>query len=294
MAQWSKNFTDITNVNNGQEFGINDYPTTEGFNVPINNTQYLYNLLQNGFIKSYTISNGTVTIVTRDVSGNDTTITMTIDTLNGYTKTEIDDMCVKYISQSLSDSQKTRARLNINAPAAQTSNSSTIANIINQDGTVGIQAESRNDSTKFSMTIGQNDIHIHSEDSEGSSRYDFDLIARLESLGFKQGSFTISNASSITTTKNIIKKQGKRCIANLDVVVTPGTNNIELIVPSDFAPSLSQNVVVIMYSEDLITPVYLLYPTQTLFTISGRKITLSTSGITGRLIIKIFNAGWEL
>lgn len=42
MANWQRNFTDINQVNGGQEFSINDYPTTDGFNVPINNTQYLH------------------------------------------------------------------------------------------------------------------------------------------------------------------------------------------------------------------------------------------------------------
>lgn len=41
MAQWSKTFTNIDNVNNGQEFENSDYPTKEAFNVALNNTQAL-------------------------------------------------------------------------------------------------------------------------------------------------------------------------------------------------------------------------------------------------------------
>ena len=38
---WRKTYTDIDNVNNGQEFENSDYPTKEAFNVALNNTQAL-------------------------------------------------------------------------------------------------------------------------------------------------------------------------------------------------------------------------------------------------------------
>ena len=38
---WRKNYTDIDEVNNGQEFENSDYPTKEAFNVALNNTAYL-------------------------------------------------------------------------------------------------------------------------------------------------------------------------------------------------------------------------------------------------------------
>lgn len=38
---WSKTYTSIDNVNNGQEFENGDYPTKEAFNVALNNTEYL-------------------------------------------------------------------------------------------------------------------------------------------------------------------------------------------------------------------------------------------------------------
>lgn len=38
---WRKTYTDINNVNNGQEFENSDYPTKEAFNVALNNTAYL-------------------------------------------------------------------------------------------------------------------------------------------------------------------------------------------------------------------------------------------------------------
>lgn len=38
---WRKTYTDVDNVNNGQEFENSDYPTKEAFNVALNNTAYL-------------------------------------------------------------------------------------------------------------------------------------------------------------------------------------------------------------------------------------------------------------
>lgn len=45
-TSWRKNFTQIDNVNNGNEFELNDYPLLDGFNVPLNNTQWLYDEIQ--------------------------------------------------------------------------------------------------------------------------------------------------------------------------------------------------------------------------------------------------------
>lgn len=45
MANWTKTFTQAENINSGQEFTLNDVPTTQMVNAPINNTQYLYDEL---------------------------------------------------------------------------------------------------------------------------------------------------------------------------------------------------------------------------------------------------------
>ena len=42
MANWSKTFTNISGINSGQEFTINDYLSTQAINGALNNTQYLY------------------------------------------------------------------------------------------------------------------------------------------------------------------------------------------------------------------------------------------------------------
>ena len=54
MANWSKNFTNIDNVNSGREFTNSDYPTPQGFNVPINNTQYLYEHCVGTYTQTFT------------------------------------------------------------------------------------------------------------------------------------------------------------------------------------------------------------------------------------------------
>ena len=59
MATWSKTFTNIDNVNNGQEFENSDYPTKEAFNVALNNTQALKQVTDN---QATTISNQATSI----------------------------------------------------------------------------------------------------------------------------------------------------------------------------------------------------------------------------------------
>lgn len=292
MATWSKTFTQIDNVNGGQEFGVNDYPTTQGFNVPINNTQYLYNLLQAGFIKSYTISNGTVTIVSRGVNGQDTTTTMTIDTLNGYTKQQIDDNFVKYTIQSLTDAQKSQARTNINAPAERLIGSNATTRLKNDGARVGLQWLSRSDGRILDVELDSNDMYFYQTDENGNTTNDFYLLERLDALGFKSGSFTITGASSVTTTTNSIKKQGKRCIANLDITFTTvsGTQSIILSVPNDFKPKEATTVSILSPSSGFYNAfknlVYELY--------TNGDILVSPLDANTTYHIVIFNAGWEL
>jgi len=45
MANWSKQFKQIDTINSGQEYTLNDYVTLDMVNAPLNNTQYLYDLL---------------------------------------------------------------------------------------------------------------------------------------------------------------------------------------------------------------------------------------------------------
>lgn len=64
-TSWRKNFTQIDNVNNGNEFELNDYPLLDGFNVPLNNTQWLYDEIQkNEKVISGTLNSNNVLTIT--------------------------------------------------------------------------------------------------------------------------------------------------------------------------------------------------------------------------------------
>ena len=118
MSTWSKNFTQIENVNGGYEVELNDVPTPQMFNVALNNTQYLYDLLQTGFIKSITASASGLTIVVRGVNKQETTVVISQSDLDMYKKGEVDNAIanmVKFSAQNLTDAQKTQARANIGA-----------------------------------------------------------------------------------------------------------------------------------------------------------------------------------
>lgn len=54
MAAWSKTFTNIDRVNNGNEYTLNDYGTTDTFNVPMNNTQFLHDHCVGNYSQSFT------------------------------------------------------------------------------------------------------------------------------------------------------------------------------------------------------------------------------------------------
>ena len=91
MANWSKQFTQIDNVNSGREIQITDTPTIDMFNVGLNNTQYLYNLLNLGFIDSISINNSNIVISKKIANGTTTTSSISISDLNGYTKEQVDN-----------------------------------------------------------------------------------------------------------------------------------------------------------------------------------------------------------
>lgn len=118
MGNWTKTFTQIENVNSGREVELNDVPTPEMFNVALNNTQWLYNLFTNGFVKSITGNANGLTITYKNSAGTESTATITQDDLGLYKKADIDGFVagvVKYTAQSLTDAQKTQARANIGA-----------------------------------------------------------------------------------------------------------------------------------------------------------------------------------
>lgn len=52
---WSKKFRNVAVVNNNEEYRVGDLDSTETYNVPINNTQYLYNILNNNFVSNIEI-----------------------------------------------------------------------------------------------------------------------------------------------------------------------------------------------------------------------------------------------
>lgn len=130
----------------------------------------------------------------------------------------------------------------------------------------------------------------------GSDHTKGTIEERLTSLGFKEGSFTISDASIKTTKTNVIKKQGKRCIANVDIVITPQEGDVVLHIPEGFRPSTEQYMVIVLYDEQLETSgPSLLFPEQVLMTITtDGRIVLPSTGVTRDFVCKIFNAGWEL
>ena len=90
MANWTKEFTQADDVNYGREIEITDTPTTQMFNVGINNTQYLYDLLQAGFIDSIQVTNNSIVVSKKKADKTTTSLTISISDLNGYTKSEID------------------------------------------------------------------------------------------------------------------------------------------------------------------------------------------------------------
>ena len=289
MATWSKTFTQIDNVNGGQEFGVNDYPTTQGFNVPINNTQYLYNLLQAGFIKSYTISNGTVTIVSRGVNGQDTTTTMTIDTLNGYTKDEINNNFVKYTAQSLTDSQKAQARANINAlPQRIELSGEEHTGFFHNGSSLSFYRGDSNHNIGVTLN-SDNDITILQEvDNEVIE--EFNLIERLNALGFKSGTFTLDTSASLSAYTNTIRKQGKHAIGSISIVGSVSANTDLIIrVPNEFKPKVNTTILMGEYYANL---GFFLATTVTLTTNGEISFHWSSSNNNVRLVIE--NAGWEL
>ena len=92
MAQWQKTFTQIENVNSGYEVELTDVPTPQMFNVALNNTQYLFDLLNAGYLNSVTIDNSNIKIGVKNASGTINYTTISISQLNGYTKGEVDNL----------------------------------------------------------------------------------------------------------------------------------------------------------------------------------------------------------
>lgn len=113
---------------------------------------------------------------------------------------------------------------------------------------------------------------------------------RLDELGFDEGSFTFTNASSTTASTNSIKKQGKRCIANLTLTFTATSQTMYINVPSGFRPKASTSIA-ILTTSGLFTYTFnsLLYTINTSGTISVGNLT---NGNT--YSIMIVNAGWEI
>lgn len=113
---------------------------------------------------------------------------------------------------------------------------------------------------------------------------------RLDELGFDEGSFTFTNASSTTASTNSIKKQGKRCIANLTLTFTATSQTMYINIPSGFRPK-ANTALAIVYESGLFTYTFgnILYYANTSGTISVGNLT---NGNT--YSIKIVNAGWEI
>ena len=113
---------------------------------------------------------------------------------------------------------------------------------------------------------------------------------RLDDLGFDEGSFTFTNASSTTASTNSIKKQGKRCIANLTLTFTATSQTMYIDAPSGFRPKANTSIAIV-YQSGLFTYTFmnLLYTINTSGTISVGNLT---NGNT--YTIMIVNAGWEI
>lgn len=229
---WSNTFTQSSNVNGGNEYTVYDVPTASMFNIPINNTQYLY---------------------------------------EHKVEKEINDGMFYGKFDYNTASPYLRA------------------------GDVG-------DSEYSELDVQSNGIYLNHYGSGTTISYNIfdkitDIETRLANLGFKQGSFEIYNASNITTVTNVIKKQGKRCIANLEITATPsGSGAIQLVIPSGFRPDSFPKIICIIYETRASLPVYLTYPGGIDYTIQSNGIILLSPTIetTRELTIKIINAGWEL
>ena len=113
---------------------------------------------------------------------------------------------------------------------------------------------------------------------------------RLDDLGFEEGSFTFTNASSTTASTNSIKKQGKRCIANLGVTFTATSSTIYISVPSAFKPKSNTGIVILTTSG--IYTYTLLNQTYSINTSGDIQVSGLTNGNT--YFIMILNAGWEI
>ena len=250
MAQWdSSTFHSINGLNSGNRFAVTDYPTTDGFNYPIENTQYLH------------------------------------------------DNCIGVYAQSFTTAQKQQAKTNMGIGSGfdgsydSLTGKPDLTNPQFQTINVNGQASIYGDNSK--CQIACYDLQI-SEDFGDEMADVFsirEIYQRLNDLGFKSGSFTISGASSITATKNSIKKQGKRCIANLTVTFTATATSIDIIVPSGFRPKETTEIPILQLGPAFF---HYLFNNLTYYVSTNGNIGVSnlTSGQTYTL--EIINAGWEL
>lgn len=79
MANWSKQFKQIDTINSGQEYTLNDYVTLDMVNAPLNNTQYLYDVL-------YTTNTGLIAQVNTNTA-NITSVTNSLNNLKDHSYT---------------------------------------------------------------------------------------------------------------------------------------------------------------------------------------------------------------
>lgn len=109
---------------------------------------------------------------------------------------------------------------------------------------------------------------------------------RLNSLGFKEGTFTFE-ASGGSAVKNSIKKQGKYAIGNLIIFMSANTSDISIRVPDEFKPKENTPIMIGFLNND-----YLFIECR--IKTDGTITTSSGLGEVNGSTIYIVNAGWEI
>jgi hypothetical protein len=117
-----------------------------------------------------------------------------------------------------------------------------------------------------------------------------DIEKRLDELGFKKGVAEVKTAQDIQPiTVNSLKKQGKYCIFNFEILTGSDFVLSEVTIPKGFRPKQDTNIMCVGISA---------LTNLSEWTIAGinteGKITFPNNVISSMVNIQILNAGWEI
>lgn len=261
MALWSKTFTQIDTLNNGNEFTINDYPTAQGFNVPINNTQFLYDLLDNGFLKSFVLSQNKITITATSINGVDTTYTFDASDIGGAMASDLVDVEKVAITGSYNPNTMS---VSLNATPTTITNYQHKAMLLLQN----VNSAEDEEITKFyfkkyaetytdygeydnyyQVSVFSNELYdiIVESNTYFASTVTItksEIAQRLDDLGFKTGVVTTTD---FTISDYTLIKQGQMALLTLRSNQSSsfiGGRAYTLTIPNDFTPQTQQRVLV--------------------------------------------------